>query len=65
MTYMSSAGATWTPTASTEARPTDVLTDPEVLARWSPIAFSLDEMDGPRLVAGGTARVSGRMPGSG
>jgi polyketide cyclase/dehydrase/lipid transport protein len=57
---------TWTATISTEARPADVLnvlTDPDACTRWAPVRFELDEMEGARLRAGSTARVSGRLAG--
>jgi len=57
---------TWTATTLTAARPEDVLdvlTDPEAAARWAPLPFEVEELDGRRLVAGGRARVSGRLAG--
>jgi uncharacterized protein YndB with AHSA1/START domain len=57
---------TWTATTTTAARPEDVLdvlTDPEACARWAPLPFDVDELDGRRLAAGSRARVSGRLAG--
>jgi hypothetical protein len=41
----------------------EVLSDPEIIRRWSPIDFELEELDGDRLVAGSHARVAGRLAG--
>jgi uncharacterized protein YndB with AHSA1/START domain len=57
---------TWTATTTTAARPAevlDVLTDPDSVRRWAPVAFELAELEGDRLRAGGTARVCGRLAG--
>ena len=57
---------TWTATTTTAARPADVLdvlTDPDACTRWAPVPFELEDMDGPRLRAGSTARVRGRLAG--
>jgi hypothetical protein len=57
---------TWTATTTTAARPEDVLdvlTDPEACARWAPLPFDVEELDGRRLVAGSRARVSGKLAG--
>lgn len=40
-----------------------VLTDPDEIRCWSPIAFDVDDLDGLRLEAGSVARVSGRLAG--
>src|SRR4051812_44705172 len=56
---------TWTAQAISEARPEDILaalTDPDACARWSPIAFDLDD-DVCRLSTGSRTRVSGRLAG--
>jgi hypothetical protein len=45
------------------ARVIDTLTDTDACARWSPVAFSLDD-DGGRLRPGTTRRVSGRLMGA-
>jgi hypothetical protein len=63
---MVAAMRTWTATTTTAARPAevlDVLTDPEACRRWAPVAFELGELEGARLRAGATARVSGRLAG--
>ena len=57
---------TWTATTTTAARPQDVLevlTDPEACARWAPLPFDVEELDGRRLAAGSRARVSGKLAG--
>jgi hypothetical protein len=57
---------TWTATTTTAARPEDVLdvlTDPEAAARWAPLPFDVEELDGPRLATGSRARVSGSLAG--
>jgi hypothetical protein len=48
------------------AAPRDVLallTAPEAIATWSPVAFEVDELDGRRLRTGSRARVSGGIAG--
>jgi carbon monoxide dehydrogenase subunit G len=57
---------TWTATTTTAARPEavlDVLTDPEAAARWAPLPFDVEELDGRRLATGSRARVSGSLAG--
>src|SRR5919206_1877105 len=57
---------TWTATTTTAARPQDVLdvlTDPEACARWAPLPFDVEELDGRRLATGSRARVSGSLAG--
>ena len=57
---------TWTTTATIEAPPEDVLdllVDPAACARWSPIEFELEELEGRRLEAGSHARVTGMLGG--
>jgi hypothetical protein len=57
---------TWTATTTTAARPRDVLdvlTDPEACARWAPLPFDIEELDGRRLATGSRARVSGSLAG--
>jgi hypothetical protein len=57
---------TYTATATADAAPEallDVLTDPGAAARWAPVAFDVDDISGPRLTVGSTARVSGRLAG--
>ncbi len=56
---------TWTATALTEAPPEAVLaalTDPDAVARWSPVAFDVEDESG-RLRAGTRTRVSGKLAG--
>jgi Polyketide cyclase / dehydrase and lipid transport len=57
---------TWTATATTPARPEDVLDvlcDPDAAARWAPLPFEVEELDGRRLESGSRARVSGKLAG--
>ena len=57
---------TWTATTTTAACPEDVLdvlTDPEACARWAPLPFDVEELDGRRLATGSRARVSGSLAG--
>ena len=57
---------TYTATATADAAPEallDVLTDPGAAARWAPVTFDVDNISGPRLTVGSTARVSGRLAG--
>jgi len=41
----------------------DTLTDTDACARWSPVPFRVDELDGTRLRPGTTTRVSGLFLG--
>ena len=55
---------TWTATATADVPPgavLAVLTDPEACTRWAPVPFDVE--DGRPLVAGSSARVSGRLAG--
>ncbi len=57
---------TWNAHTTVMARPEavlDVLTDPEACVRWAPVAFDVEGLDSPRLVAGSRARVVGRLAG--
>jgi len=57
---------TWTTQAISEARPEDImaaLTDPDGIARWSPVEFDLEDDDIRRLCTGTRTRVSGRTAG--
>jgi hypothetical protein len=57
---------TWTATTTAEAGPEAVLgilTDPDAAARWAPLPFDVEDLDGDRLSAGSRARVSGRLAG--
>lgn len=56
----------WTATAQANATPEqllEVLTHPEEIRRWSPVAFDVDDLDGRRLAAGIRTRVTGRLAG--
>jgi hypothetical protein len=49
-----------------KGRPEDVLavlTDPASAGRWAPVDFEVEGLGGPRLEAGTSARVSGRLAG--
>jgi Polyketide cyclase / dehydrase and lipid transport len=57
---------TWTTYTTLPASPAEALTaltDPVAITRWSPFPFEILELDGQRLSAGGSARVSGRLAG--
>ena len=41
----------------------DVLTHPAALARWSPVGFEIEELDGSHLRSGTRARVAGCLAG--
>ena len=49
--------------SGTPAQILDLLTQPEAIARWSPIPFEVVELAEGRLVAGSRARVRGRLAG--
>jgi hypothetical protein len=58
--------AEWRTTVRANATPCQVLetlTHPEVIRRWSPVDFDLDDLDGRRLAAGTRGRVTGRVAG--
>jgi hypothetical protein len=58
--------AQWTTSMQANAEPEQVLqvlTDPDAIRRWSPIDFDVEDLDGARLAAGSTARVSGKLAG--
>jgi Polyketide cyclase / dehydrase and lipid transport len=60
------AMAEWTTSTQAKARPEqvlEVLTHPDAIRLWSPIDFDVDDLDGVRLAAGSTARVSGKLAG--
>ncbi len=60
------AMAEWTTSMQANAHPEqvlDVLTDPDAIRRWAPIDFDVEDLDGARLAAGSTARVSGKLAG--
>jgi hypothetical protein len=41
----------------------EVLTHPDSIRLWSPVDFDVDDLEGVRLAAGSTARVTGRLAG--
>jgi hypothetical protein len=56
----------WRATAKANATTSQVLealTHPDVIRRWSPVDFDLDDFDGSRLEAGSRGRVIGRLAG--
>jgi hypothetical protein len=58
--------AQWTTSTQANARPEqvlEVLTDPDAIRLWSPIDFDVEDLDGVRLEAGSTARVTGKLAG--
>jgi hypothetical protein len=58
--------AQWTTRTQANASPEhvlEVLTDPDAIRLWSPIDFDVEDLDGMRLEAGTTARVSGKLAG--
>jgi uncharacterized protein YndB with AHSA1/START domain len=58
--------AQWTTTTQANASPEqvlEVLTHPDSIRLWSPIDFDVEDLDGVRLEAGDTARVSGKLAG--
>jgi hypothetical protein len=60
------AMAEWTTSTQAKARPEqvlEVLTRPDAIKLWSPIDFDVEDLDGVRLAAGSTARVSGKLAG--
>jgi hypothetical protein len=57
---------TWTTQATVAGLPDEVLallTEPEAIARWTPVPFELIDLDTDRLVTGSRARVLGRLAG--
>jgi hypothetical protein len=42
----------------------ELLSEPDAIARWAPIAFEVLDLDRERLVAGTRARVSGALAGA-
>jgi uncharacterized protein YndB with AHSA1/START domain len=58
--------AQWTTSTQANARPEqvlEVLTDPDAIRLWSPIDFDVEDLEGVRLEAGTTARVTGKLAG--
>ena len=56
----------WTATAQANTTPSqvlEVLTHPAKIRRWSPVDFDLEELDGRRLAAGSSGRVTGKLAG--
>ena len=41
----------------------DLLTEPEEIAQWAPVAFEILSLDGRRLCTGTRARIAGRLAG--
>ncbi len=59
---------TWTADTWLAGEPDDVLellTEPEAIARWSPVPFELVDCETRRLLAGTRARVRGELAGRG
>lgn len=62
------AESVWTASTFVAAEPSEVLaalTDPERIARWAPVAFDIEQVDGERLRPGSHARVNGTLAGLG
>jgi hypothetical protein len=60
--------ATWQTTTTVKGEPEhvlEVLTDPSLARRWSPIGFELEQFDGDRLQSGSHAVLSGKLAGRG
>ena len=60
--------STWTTQTTCNAAPDDVLellTEPGAIARWSPVPFTLVDLDQDRLSAGDRVRVRGELAGRG
>jgi uncharacterized protein YndB with AHSA1/START domain len=56
----------WTSTAQASATPEqllEVLTHPEQIRRWSPVEFSVGDLESRRLAAGTRTKVTGRLAG--
>ena len=57
---------TWTTQTTVTGLPDEVLallTQPDAIARWTPVPFELIDLDAGRLVSGTRARVRGRLAG--
>jgi hypothetical protein len=57
---------TWTTQTTVTGLPDEVLamlTEPDAIARWTPVPFELIDLATDRLVAGSRARVRGRLAG--
>lgn len=58
--------STWTATTVVDARPEEILailTDPRAAARWSPVPFEVEDLEGDRLAPGEHARLTGSLAG--
>jgi hypothetical protein len=58
--------ATWTAQTRVDGLPEEVLallTEPDAIARWTPIPFDVVEIPGQRLLAGDRVRVRGGLAG--
>jgi hypothetical protein len=58
----------WTTETTCNAQPDEVLellTEPDAIARWSPVPFTLVDLDRDRLAAGDRVRVRGELAGRG
>lgn len=59
---------TWAAETSLDGRPEevlDLLTDPRMIGSWSPLPFTVVDIDRDRLEAGARARVRGSLAGCG
>jgi hypothetical protein len=57
---------TWTTETTVTGLPDEMLallTEPDAIARWTPVPFELIDLDTDRLVSGTRARVRGRLAG--
>jgi hypothetical protein len=55
---------TWTARSRVRGEPDrvlELLTDPDAAGLWSPLDFTVEEIDGPRLEPGGRAILAGRV----
>jgi hypothetical protein len=60
--------STWTTETTCNATPDEVLellTEPGAIARWSPVPFTVIDLDQDRLAAGDRVRVRGELAGRG
>jgi hypothetical protein len=58
----------WTAKTRVAGHPDDVLTlltDPDAIANWAPLAFEVVDLEGDRLAAGDKVRVRGTLGGAG
>jgi hypothetical protein len=63
---MRRAHRTWTEETWLDGTPEqvlDLLTDPEAIARWTPVRFDVLDLDADRLYDGCVARISGALAG--